>query len=561
MKPALLSTLLFSLLTFSLAAQSPTGGQGGANPSGPDDLFLDTVNVTVVNVDVFVTTKKGERVRGLTKDDFRIYEERNPVEITNFYAIENHRIAAQDTVAPLPESLEPVDPRLPPLLPEEQRLHLVIYVDNVNIHPLNRRKSFKVLRRFLRTHVGPRDRVMVVSYDRSLNVRQPFTTDMEKVMAAFLDLDDLPGHRTVYRRERTDVLETIFDAEELAEVSGVARAYAESVFNDLNFSLDALKRTVDSLAGLPGRKAVLYISDGIEMKAGEDIFYALEDQFDDRFGILQAQSFDTSRRFRSITTEATANRIVMYSLDTAGLRSNAKGDVTSWHVEQSNIIQSTHVANLQEPLHFMAKETGGQAIVNTNNFGPMLDRVGEDFSTFYSLGFNAAESGTGRYRDIDVEVKGRKDLVVRHRRGYRDQPLSRVMSDGTLAALNFGYSKNELGVQLEFGPARRQSGNSYVVPLVVKIPMSRLAFVPRKELHNARVRLFITAKDENDNTAPVQEVAVPIEIQGKDFARAMESNYQLQHTLVLSTGRQLVAVGVRDELGSSTSFVVEGLQL
>ena len=127
--------------------------------------------------------------------------------------------------------------------------------------------------------------------------------------------------------------------------------------------------------------------------------------------------------------------------------------------------------------------------------------------------------------------------------------------------MNFGYSKNDLGIQLEFGPARRQSGDSYTVPLVVKIPMSRLAFVPRKELHNARLRLFIAAKDENDNTAPVQEVPVPIEIQGKDFARAMEANYQLQHTLVLSSGRQLVAVGVRDELGSSTSFVVGGLQL
>jgi len=560
-KSAITSILSIFLLALPVPAQGQAGVQVGEGTAEPEELFIDTVNVTVVNVDVYVTTKKGERVRGLTREDFEVFEDRQPVEITNFYAIENHRIAAEDSVTPLPVSLEPVDPRLPPLLPEQQRLHLVIYVDNVNIHPLSRRKGLKVLRRFLRTHVGPRDRMMVVSYDRSLNVRQPFTTDKEKVLNALFEMDDMPGHRTVYNRQRTDVLESIFDAEELAEVSGLARIYAESVWSDLGFSLDALKRIVDSLAGLPGRKAVVYISDGIEMKAGEDIFAALEDQFGDEIGSLSSQSFDASRRFRTITTEATANRIVIYSLDTAGLRSNSKADVTSFHVEQGTIIQSTHVANLQEPLHFMANQTGGQAIVNTNNLGPMLDRVGEDFSTFYSLGFHARESGTGRFHDVKVEVKGRKGLKVRHRRGYRDQPLSRVMSDGTLAALNFGYSKNDLGVELEFGPARRQSGNSYVVPLVIKIPMARLAFVSRSEFRNARVRLFIAAKDGDDNTAPVQEVPVPIEIKEKDFERALMAKYQLQHTLVLSSGRQLVAVGVRDELASTTSFVTEGLNL
>jgi VWFA-related protein len=561
MKSAAYSTLLMLLFSVSVSAQAPKPDPVDEDASGLEEPFIDTVNVTVVNVDVFVTTKKGERVRGLTRDDFEIFEDRQPVEITNFYAIENHRVAVQDSVIPLPVSLEPVDPRLPPLLPEQQRLHLVIYVDNVNIHPLNRQKGLKVLRSFLRTHVGPRDRMMVVSYDRSLNVRQPFTTDKEKVMLSLLDLDEVSGHRTVYIRQRIDVLESIFEADELAEVSGLARSYAESVYSDLGYSLDALKRTVDSLAGLPGRKAIVYISDGIEMRAGADIFAALEDQFDDPLSNLSSQSFDASRRFRTITTEATANRIVIYSLDVAGLRSNAKADVTSYHVEQGTIIQSTHVANLQEPLHFMAKETGGQAIVNTNNLGPMLDRVGEDFSTFYSLGFNARESGTGRFHDVKVVVKGRKGLKVRHRRGYRDQPVSRVMSDSTLAALNFGYSKNDLGIELEFGPPRRQSGNSYTVPLLIKIPMARLAFIPRSDVRNARVRLFVAAKDRDDNTAPVQELPVPIVIQEKDFERAMSANYQLQHTLVLSSGQQLVAIGMRDELGSTTSFIVKGINL
>ena len=560
----LLRLLLPLLLTVPLLAPQllaediPGDGAGSAEP---EDFFADVVDVTVVNVDVYVTDRKGNPITGLTQDDFEILDGGKPVDITNFYAIENQRVVAQSGVEPLAAPTVSQDPRLLPKLPEEQRLHLVLYVDNVNIHPLNRQKVMTRVRSFLRRFVGPQDRTMVVSYDRSLNVRQPFTEDKEEVIAALLETDELTGHRTAYNGYRDEVLRAIFDADELFDVSGIVRKYAESVYHDIEQSQNALKRTIDSLAGLPGRKAVLYISDGLEMKAGEDLFAALESNFQDQLSLLQVQQFDASRRFKAITTEATANRIVIYSLDAAGLRTNANADVTNYHPERASIIESTHQANLQEPLHFMANETGGQAIVNTNNFGPMLERVGSDFTTFYSLGFHARESRSGRYRDIDVRVKDRKKIIVRHRKGYRDQPVSRIMSDGTLAALHFGYTKNDLGIRLEFGPPTRRGGKSFVVPLVIKIPMGRLTFIPREALHSARLRLFITAKDDEDNIAPMQEVPVPIEIKPVDIERAQEADYQLQHTLVMSTGKQLVAVGVRDELGSTTSFVLGGLRL
>src|SRR4051812_3255894 len=46
--------------------------------------LAETIDVSLVNVDVFVTSKSGERVRGLTKDDFEIFENGNRQPISNF---------------------------------------------------------------------------------------------------------------------------------------------------------------------------------------------------------------------------------------------------------------------------------------------------------------------------------------------------------------------------------------------------------------------------------------------------------------------------------------------
>ena len=54
-------------------------------------VFVESVHVNVVNVDVRVTDKKGNPVEGLTIDDFEIFEEGRPVQISNFYVIENGR--------------------------------------------------------------------------------------------------------------------------------------------------------------------------------------------------------------------------------------------------------------------------------------------------------------------------------------------------------------------------------------------------------------------------------------------------------------------------------------
>src|ERR1051325_921717 len=77
----------------------------------------ESIDVRVVNVDVTVTSK-GAPVRGLTRDDFEIFEDGRPQKITNFYSAEAPaRAVVATTPAAAPSTAaapaaEP-DPRFP----------------------------------------------------------------------------------------------------------------------------------------------------------------------------------------------------------------------------------------------------------------------------------------------------------------------------------------------------------------------------------------------------------------------------------------------------------------
>ena len=343
-----------------------------------------------------------------------------------------------------------------------------------------------------------------------------------------------------------------------------ASQYAESVYSDMRFALDALQEMIDTLAGLPGRKAVLHVSDGLSMRAGEDIYYAMSDKFPTESGVLlDSQRYDLSRRFNTITSLANANRVTFYTLEAAGLRTYSYMDASNATIGGGAKTDQIHFSNIQAPLHFMADETGGMSMTNSNDYTPMLERMGDDFDDYYSLGFSPAASESGRYKRIQVRVKGQKQkkLQVRHRDGYREKPISTRMTDGTLAALHYGYQKDDLPIRLELGSQTRQDNGNYLVSILVKIPIGGLSFLPREEMQRGRVRLFVGARDSEGGMAPVTDVPVPIDIPMKEFESARNQFYQYEMKLIMRGGQQVVAVGIRDEIGASSGFVTRGLRI
>lgn len=404
---------------------------------------------------------------------------------------------------------------------------------------------------------------MLVSYERSLKERHPFTSDHGRIAEELYELEELTGLAARTESDRRQLLDAIYEeANPDPRDHVIARAshYAQSLFNDLQFTLDALKELVDSLAGLPGRKAILYLSDGLAMRAAEDVFFALQERWEDSRFLLEAHRYDVSDRFEELAAQANAHRVTFYAVDAAGLRTHSYNNAENSGPTGGVAIDETHFANLQTPLQLLAGETGGLAIVNTNRFAPQLARIADDFGSYYSLGFTPAP-GNRRYRRIEVAVRGRKGITVRHREGFRDKPPAARMTEGTLAALHYGYEQNELGVEVEFGPATPSQRDLYSVPVVVKVPIAALELVPGDGVARGQLRLYVAVRDSDGALSPVQEVPVTVEIPAGEIERARRHVYHHEITLLMRSGRQLLAVGARDEVGAVSSFVTRGAEI
>ena len=537
-----------------LLAQKPRGTQP---PGEGQEFFADIVSVNVVNVDVYVTDKKGNPITGLTKNDFELFEDRKPMAVTNFYAVEGGKPSAASDPGPAMVAGPTGAPPAPEPVPEDQRLRLIVYVDNFNIHPFNRNRVLREMRTFLNQNVTREDRVMLVTYDRSLKVRRTFTSDPALVAAALGDLETVSGHAVHHDSERRDALARIEESESPQQALGFARSYAESIANDLNFSIDGLKTTVDMLAGMPGRKAVLYVSDGLPMSAGQELFYAVEQKFGQTAGasLTEGFRFDASRRFRELASQANANRITFYTIDAAGLRTYSSISAeNAGGAGQSIFLDQITMSNMQSPLQYMAATTGGKAILNANSVLSHLEKVANDFKTYYSLGYSPSHVGDGRYHTIEVKVK-RKGLVVRHREGYRDKSSEAQMADGTLAALNFPYEENPLGIEVTFDRPTRKDDGHFLQPVQVRIPLGKLLLIPREQTHDGVVRLYFAVMDADGGTSEVQQARVPIQIPIAEVESARGKHYTYSLTLLMRGGDHRVAVGARDDVGSESSFI------
>ncbi|HKI87122.1 MAG TPA: VWA domain-containing protein [Thermoanaerobaculia bacterium] len=554
---ALVTLALFATAVVALGAAPESGTQAKGETEGDSSSgFYDTVNVSVVNVDVYVTDRQGKPVTGLKKDDFELFEDGQPVKVTNFYAVaEGHPRHAPKPQLKSAQAPAPVPPNAQPQVPPEQQLSLIVYIDNTNIHPFSRNRVFSNLRRFLDNKVKRGDRVMLVSYDHSLHIRHPFTTDPGVIASALFKLETMTGGAVQADSDRRDIIKMIDQNKDVNSIEVRVRQYAESVQNDLSFTLDALNQLVNSLAGLPGRKAVLYVSDGLPMNPAQDLYYAIQSRYPNTSMFNESFTFDASQKFEELTAQANSNRVAFYTIDAGGLRVDAGVTAESRSIGLGIDVAQTHRSNLQSSLRLMAQNTGGLAILNTNDVTPGLDKVAQDFNTYYSLGYTPGHAGDGRYHRISVKIKGRRDLKVRSRKGYRDKTTESRMADGTMSTLIFGYENNPLKVSLRFGAATRREDGYYLVPVNIRLPIGQLVLVPRNKAYDARVEVFVSAMDTDGRTSPVQRSPVPITIPADKVEKAKKQFYTYEARLLMRSGEQRVAVGVRDDIGATESFV------
>ncbi len=433
--------------------------------------------------------------------------------------------------------------------------------------PFSRNRVIREVRKFLNTHVGPQDLMMLVTFERWLHVRQELTTDRRAIADALTEIETHTGFGTHQASERQQVLRSIDLSSSEREALSHVRSYAESVYHDLGNSIRGIKEIVSSMAGLPGRKALLYVSDGIPMAAAQDLFHLVDAKYaGGRPGQLEANRYNAKLPLRELTAHANANRVTFYTLEAAGLQAHDSlsaeygggGDQlgAGSRLEADLIYDS----NRQEPLQVMAADTGGISAFNTNNLEGALGNMAGDFRSYYSLGYLPAHGGDGRFHDIEVKVK-RRGLKVRHRAGYRDKSPETQVNEGTLAVLMHGLGKNPLGIQLRIAQARRQEDDQYLVPFEVLIPIGKLALLPHEAIHRGNLRVSMTVIDDDGRLSPIEQTPVPIEIPEAHLVTARQQHFVYGAELLMRPGPHRVAVGVRDDVGGESSYIRRAVQI
>ncbi len=562
---AVFATLMLIAALMLSAVQAVA--QEAAAPEGdaPASDFFDVVEVEIVNIDVFVTDKRGEPVTGLTRDDFTVFSDGRPAEITNFYVVEDGRErtgseAARAVVeSPAPERQPSL--KLSPELAPEHRLWMIVYVDNYNINSIERTRVFPAVRRFLGSSLRAGDKAMLVSYSRKLEVRQPFTDQLTVLHSALDELEDDTGFAAIRRRELISTLKAIDDADSPAQAMVRARNFAEEQMNGVQYTTDALIRMIDSLGGLPGRKAVVHVSSGMPMVAGEAAFEAVGEKFGSSEAYAEIARHDTSRGFARISRHANAHRVAFYTVDAGGLRGLEFGNAEYGGFVNSKlrrILDSVVPENLQAPLRFMALETGGRAIVNQNEILPALEEASQDFRTFYSLGIPSTDSESGRYHKIEVKLREKqKGVSLRHRAGFRSKTTDTRVRDSLRSALLYAHQENPDNVEVTWGRAERHGEDGhYLLPIQLRIPLRDVVLLPTANgKHELRLRLYVGAVGGDGETSDIDSVPLGLRLAAEHVEAARSESFVYTHKLLLSPGRKRVGIAILDLVGRDASVV------
>jgi VWFA-related protein len=548
-------------------AQTPTEE---AEPRPVGGLtFVDELEVTVVNIIAHVTDGKDRPVTDLTREDFRILQDGVEKEITNFqlYTEEVYRSHVSGPAVPWPTS-SPSQDAAP--LPEPRPVYMVLYVDNENSHPIDRNRVLAQAREFVRANLNPPVEMMVVSYQKSFKILQPFTSDPSEVLGALRELRDYAGgypEREKTRREIADGMQ-VHSQQQASRLDGKSNAstweqsdyyqrtmaFAEEEANDLTFSIDALRATISSIAGLDGKKGIIYISNGLPMVPGLDLFTLFNELFKSDSMVTQINRFDRTSTFNSLVSIANSHDINFYTIGAGGLEMVGMGGA-KYAAPLDPGIASVGADNYLDSLRFIADSTGGFAVVETNDFAPGFERIVQDMYTYYSLGYGLNMTGTDRVHRIKVTLPDHRGYRIRYRRRFVEKSVETRVLDKVLTGLMFDLDENPLDVNFEAETPSPTGGGRSIVPFELSFPVRNIALLPDGGDYVGHVTYFIAARDEDGNQSDVVQHQREVRVPATDYEVVQNKRLAIMVNLLMNPGHQSVVVGLLDNLTRQSSYL------
>ena len=453
----------------------------------PSQTFIDTVDVQVVEVDVVVTDRKGRPVKGLARGAFELFVDGQRVEITNFFESEILTTPPQptdrsDAPAAAPSATGYADDPAP--------LTIVLYMDDSNLFPPYRTRLLRRLEKAVKSWRSMNARFMLARFVNRLEVVVPPTRDLDAIVEAAANRPKGLARAVQKQRSRRMVIQDLNrnnrGCQNVGQLLALAGMHANEQGTRAAIAADGLADLTSTLAGIPGKKAIVYVSDGLPQQPGLSVFMYITEELcpnDPRIvsaANSEAQQYDESNRFQRISAHANANRVTFFMLDAAGIRTGLSQSMAFDGGAPSFSNDRLHWTNVQGGLHQLASETGGKALLNSNDMAALFDDVTDQLASSYSLGFVPDEKKLGEVRRLKVELapdaaQGRR---VEYRRSYRDKTSDEQLAEQLMSVAYLGSASNPLDVRVGLGETTLQEKKVHRLPVSIVVPEEAVLLRP-----------------------------------------------------------------------------------
>jgi VWFA-related protein len=451
-------TYLAGAIALILLTSTPSRGRT-QDPQARDDGL--SIGANEIVVDVVVRDEKGRIVKDLTSADFELIEDGVPQDVTSFrFATGSGEGAASSdpasgTTTPAVRAPRSTAPGAVNASEESPADIAAIALVFDRLSPEARVRARDAALRYVNNAMSPDDLVGVFVTDLSLRVLQSFTRDGALVRkgveaVAYQSQSTAAGSTAEQTRALGERVAGMREAQATLEGSigsggpggGAAAAAAGAATGANAAALIAAEMTqrsletfetldrdqqgyattngllavVNALGRVPGRKAVVFFSEGIAIPT------------------------NVAPYFRSVIGNANRANVSIYTVDAAGLRVVSPTSETARELNavarqrlaqvesgSDDLPSLTRIlernedmlrANPEGTLGQLANETGGFLVSGTNDPASRLRQVGEDLRSHYVLSYMPKnQEFDGQFRRIAVKVR-RTGLEVRAREGY-----------------------------------------------------------------------------------------------------------------------------------------------
>ncbi|MCI0660924.1 MAG: VWA domain-containing protein [Acidobacteria bacterium] len=442
--------------------------QPGRAQKEPDKVVR--ISTQLVQIDAVVTDNKGGHIENLTEKDFELTVDGKRQTLTYFTLVklpepkEIEPGRSTNTAAPLPN--------LPPKTITQENINRTIafVVDDLGLSFESIYLARRALKKFVDEQMREGDLVGFILTGRGAGALQQFTNDKRILYAALEKMTWNPFSRDM-RANFSGPNENRTEEAQAAE-EGFAD-FRETVFS--SGTLGSLNFVVRSLRQLPGRKMAILLSDGFRLfgRRGRD-----------------TQILEQVRRLADL---ANRSSVVIYSIDAKGLQTlnptaaDKLGASGPRYAELLSLASRNNFES-QEGLSFLARETGGFAVLNNNDLDHGVQRALADAQSYYLLGFDPEdEKFDKKYHSIKLKVK-RQGMQVRTRAGFlgfNDRPEIEEIVEQTggvetrsrqiLSALSSPFGARDLTMQMTSFFFNGEQAGSFVRS-VYNLDPSKLTF-------------------------------------------------------------------------------------